>query len=135
VQTLAGRAVSGAGPGEIVMRPLIGFAAILFSGAATAASTEVALKCHLDAEGNEPPMFITIDDGSHTVQVTMAGQSYLEDTFEDGPLVWWQVKSRDKTVIRSRLNRADGTLIITNEFGPGGQNMVKGECVVAPRKF
>lgn len=97
------------------------------------ATVSIALSCQLRAADNNLPVFITLNERSHTVQVTMAGQTYIEDTLIDGPIVWWQVKSRDGTIIRSRLNRADKTLVITQEnlrTGSSGQ-MVEGFCSIA----
>lgn len=97
-------------------------------------AASVALTCQLRTMDNDPPMIVTLNNASNTVQVSMAGQTYLEDTVADGPVVWWQVKSRDGTIIRSRLNRADGTLIITSENSrtkASGQ-MVEGRCSAAP---
>ena len=97
----------------------------------------VALICALPAEEKIPPMFVTLGDGSRTVQVTMAGQTYLEDTVSDGSIVWWQVKNQDGTIIRSRLNRADGSLIITNENlnDDSKRYTLKGFCSPAKNKF
>lgn len=106
--------------------------AALIGGAAQA---ETALDCRLETAKGDP-MIVTLDDRSHTVQVTMARQTYTEDVFDDGPLAWWQVKSRDGTIIRSRFNRADGTIMITNSMGLGRPMMVKGICSrVRVRKF
>ena len=97
----------------------------------------LTVKCSLLSEDPSPPMFVTLSTNSDSVQVTMAGQTYMEDTFADGSLIWWQVKSRDGTLIRYRLNRVDGSLMITNEHVSNGSksNIVRGFCVKAKNKF
>jgi len=97
---------------------------------AALASAPVALRCDLQTVDKDPPMFVTLNDDARTVQVTMDGRSYMEDTVADGPLTFWQVRGTDGVTIRSRLNRADGTLTIAS----GGQ-LVKGTCQRAPRRF
>lgn len=89
----------------------------------------IALQCQLKTRDDAPPMFVTLNDDTKTVQVTMAGQTYLEDIISDGPLTFWQV-GQGASAIRSRLNRADGTLIIANS----GQ-IVEGNCAVAKSRF
>lgn len=106
-------------------------------GSLVYAAAAIALRCNLSAAEPTPPMYVTLNDGSSTVQVTMAGQTYIEDTVSDGAILWWQVKGRDGIIIRSRLNRVDGSIIVTNEHPSDDTKraLLKGMCQVARNKF
>jgi hypothetical protein len=78
-------------------------------------------------------MYVTLNDATHTVQVSMAGQSYTEDSLSDGPLLWWRTKGADRVIIVNRLNRADGTITIINSAQRG--MIAKGNCIRTRLKF
>lgn len=107
------------------------------SATPTFATGTVALKCQLAAGEPTPPMFVTFGSGSSVVQVTIAGQTAFHDTFSEGSIIWWQFKGENGIIVRSRLNRADGSIVITNEhpFGVTKRQTVKGNCGLARNKF
>lgn len=83
----------------------------------------IGLVCALNAMDPSPPMYLTLDNRAHTVQVSMAGQSYSQTTLEDGGFVYWHFTGSHGRAVVTRLNPADGSLIIDDD-----EQVVSGSC-------
>ena len=99
--------------------------------------TTIALTCTFQSPDSPPPIHITFNDSTDIVNVTMAGQTYSENTLggDDRHIIWWEVTSNKGNVrIIHKLNRFDGILTIINKPDPDGK-ILHANCKRASRKF